>query len=79
MSDNSPKINDKSQRLIDLGREIVLNDYKNASYLNEINYAKEQKGTSEYIYDNQKLDALSICLNFYEVPKLRVASLKKKN
>ena len=78
MSDNSPKINDKSQRLIDLGREIVLNDYKNASYLNEINYAKEQKGTSEYIYDNQKLDALKICLNFYEDPKLRVASLKKK-
>jgi hypothetical protein len=64
--------------LIDLNREIVLNDYKTAIYKNKELYINgDIKASEEYIYDNQKEDAHNICNKFYET-QIRVISIVKR-
>lgn len=64
--------------ILDLNREIVLNDYQSASRKNKEDFLKKNvKSSSEYIYDNQKNDANIICNKFYETP-IRVISIVKR-
>ena len=65
-------------RIIDLSREIVLNDYQSASKKNkELFITGDVKASSEYIFDNQKVDAAEICNKFYET-NVRVVSIVKR-
>lgn len=64
--------------VIDINREIVLNDYQSASKKNEESFITgDIKAGSEYIYDNQKLDAAIITNKFYETP-IRAISIVKR-
>jgi hypothetical protein len=64
--------------LIDLNREIVLNDYQSASKKNkELFITGDVKASSEYIFPNQKEDATIICNKFYET-HIRVISIVKR-
>lgn len=65
--------------LLDLNREIVLNDYMSATKKNkELFIKKDVKATSEYIFDNQKEDANLIINKFYKNPDLRAISVIKR-
>jgi len=67
-----------NKSLLDLNREIVLADYKSASNKNrELFLLGDVKATSEYIYDNQKEDAITICNKFYESPIRTIGIIKK--
>jgi hypothetical protein len=64
--------------LINLNREIVLNDYQSATKKNKESYITgDVKASSEYIFPNQKEDATIICNKFYETP-VRVISIVKR-
>jgi hypothetical protein len=64
--------------ILDLNREIVLNDYQSATKKNkELFITGDVKASSEYIFVNQKEDATIICNKFYETP-IRVISIVKK-
>lgn len=64
--------------ILDLSREIVINDYQSAIRKNkELHILGDVKSSSEYIYDNQKEDANIICNKFYEM-SIRVISIVKR-
>lgn len=64
--------------ILELNREIVLNDYQSATKKNkELFITGDVKASSEYIFDNQKEDAIIICNKFYETP-IRVISIVKR-
>lgn len=64
--------------LLDLSREIVLNDYRSATIKNkELFIAGDVKAGSEYIYENQKQDALIISDKFYQT-SVRAISIVKR-
>jgi len=64
--------------ILDLNREIVLNDYQSATKKNkELFITGDVKASSEYIFPNQKEDATTICNKFYETP-IRVISIVKR-
>ena len=64
--------------ILDLNREIVLNDYQSATKKNkELFITGDVKASSEYIFANQKEDAIIICNKFYETP-IRVISIVKR-
>lgn len=64
--------------LLDLNREIVLNDYLSATNKNkELFITGDVKASSEYIFPNQKQDATIICNKFYETP-IRAISIVKR-
>ena len=64
--------------ILELNREIVLNDYQSATKKNkELFITGDVKVSSEYIYDNQKEDALRISNKFYET-NTRVVSIVKR-
>lgn len=64
--------------ILDLNREIVLNDYQSATKKNkELFITGDVKASSEYIFANQKEDATIICDKFYETP-IRVISIVKR-
>uniref|UniRef100_A0A6C0HSP7 Uncharacterized protein n=1 Tax=viral metagenome TaxID=1070528 RepID=A0A6C0HSP7_9ZZZZ len=66
------------ESILDINREIVFNDYNSASKKNkELFITGDVKASSEYIFDNQKEDALVICNKFYETP-IRVISIVKR-
>jgi len=66
------------EQVLDLNREIVLNDYQSATKKNkELFITGDVKASSEYIFDNQKEDATIICDKFYETP-VRVISIVKR-
>lgn len=71
-------INIVMELLINLNREIVLNDYQSATKKNKESYITgDVKASSEYIFPNQKEDATIICNKFYETP-VRVISIVKR-
>jgi hypothetical protein len=60
-------------------RESVLGDYNAAVLRNKLLFEKENNNaTSEYIYENQKIDAMNIVDKFYKNKDLRVISISKK-
>jgi hypothetical protein len=64
--------------LLDYNREIVLNDYQSATIKNkELFITGDVKSSSEYIFANQKEDAIIICNKFYKTP-IRVISIVKR-
>ena len=64
--------------LLDLNRNMVLNDYQNAIIKNKKLFIKgDIKANSEYIFDNQKQDASTICKMFYEENKRVISILKR--
>jgi hypothetical protein len=64
--------------LLDLSREIVINDYQSAVKKNkELFLMGDVKSSCEYIFDNQKIDASIIVNKFYETP-VRVISIVKR-
>jgi len=64
--------------IINLNREIVLNDYQSATNKNKEQFITgDVKASSEYIYPNQKEDATIICNSFYETD-VRVISIVKR-
>jgi len=63
---------------IDWNREVVLHDYQSATIKNKESFNNgDVKTSSEYIFDNQKEDAIIICNKFYETP-IRVISIVKR-
>jgi hypothetical protein len=61
-----------------LNREIVINDYQSATKKNEELFMNgDVRVSSEYIFDNQKEDAHTICTKFYET-HTRVISIVKR-
>jgi hypothetical protein len=67
---------DKS--ILNLNREIVLNDYNSATNRNrELFLMGDVKATSEYIYENQRIDASIITDKFYS-NNIRVISIVKR-
>ena len=71
-------INIVMELLINLNREIVLNDYQSATKKNKESYITgDVKASSEYIFPNQKEDATIICNKFYET-HVRVISIVKR-
>jgi len=63
---------------LDTNREIVLCDYQSATAKNkELFDNHDVKASSEYIFPNQKEDAIIICNKFYETP-IRVISILKR-
>jgi hypothetical protein len=66
------------EEISDLNREIVLNDYQSATKKNkELFINGDVKASSEYIFSNQKEDAIIICNKLYETP-IRVISIVKR-
>jgi hypothetical protein len=64
--------------ILDLNREIVLNDYQSATIKNkELFITGDVKVSSEYIFDNQKYDAAIICNKFYETPVRAISIVKR--
>lgn len=64
--------------MINLNREIVLSDYNSATLKNSELFGNGNiKATEEYIYPNQKEDAINICNKFYE-SETRVISIVKR-
>ena len=64
--------------IIDLNREIVLNDYQSATKKNkELFITCDVKASSEYIFSNQKEDAAIICNKFYETDTRAVSIVKR--
>lgn len=64
--------------LLDMNRELVLNDYNSATIKNRMLFRRgDVKASSEYIYPNQKEDASIVCNNFYETTT-RVVSIVKR-
>ena len=62
-----------------LNREIVLYDYQSATKKNEELFMDgDVRVSSEYIFDNQKEDAHTICNKFYENNDTRVISIVKR-
>jgi hypothetical protein len=79
-------IQNNSDEIINLSRDIVTNDYKSAVNANrELFINGDVMASSEYIFDNQKEDAIVICNKFYttqirgivQQPKTIVRVLKK--
>jgi len=67
-----------SNELISARREAVLQAYNSAEAENRVRYLeKDDRATSEYIYQNQKEDALYIINKYYD-RKRRVISIQKK-
>lgn len=65
-------------KILDLNREIVLNDYHNAINKNmELYINGDVRACSEYIFDNQKEDATMICEQFHKTD-IRVISVVKR-
>ena len=63
---------------IDYSRQIVCNDYQTACIKNkELLDKGDVKASSEYIFDNQKEDAIVICNKFYTT-QIRVVSIVKR-
>jgi hypothetical protein len=66
------------QSILDLNREIVLNDYQSATKRNrELFLTGDVKASCEYIFPNQKEDAAEICNKFYNTDT-RVISIVKR-
>ena len=64
--------------IVDLNREIVLNDYQSATKKNkELFVTGDVKASSEYIFPNQKEDAEIICNKFYETDIRAVSIIKR--
>lgn len=69
---------DQNQDILNSSRDRVFSSYQDA-----INANKEEfiigniKATSEYIYDNQKEDAIIICNKFYETPIRAISIIKR--
>jgi hypothetical protein len=68
----------KMDRLMDLNREIVLNDYTSACKMNQEQFIKgDIKAGSEYIYQNQKFDAMNIIDILHDSPVRAVSIIKR--
>jgi hypothetical protein len=64
--------------ILDLNREIVLNDYQSATKNNKELYINHDvKVSEEYIFPNQERDAFIICSKFHET-HIRVISIVKR-
>tara|TARA_Y100000741_G_C18253313_1_gene558014 strand:- start:755 stop:2338 length:1584 start_codon:yes stop_codon:yes gene_type:complete len=64
--------------IVDLNREIVLNDYQSATKNNKEKFkTNDVKASEEYIFPNQKEDATIICNKFYNT-STRVISIVKR-
>ena len=64
--------------LLDMNKEIVISDYRSATLKNQRSFMKgDLKASSEYIYPNQKEDAIRVCDTFYKTPT-RVVSIVKR-
>lgn len=64
--------------IVELNRDIVYNDYQSATKKNkELFITGDVKASSEYIFPNQKEDAIKICNTLYETPT-RVISIVKR-
>ena len=73
-------VSEKSKEIekLELNNKIVINDYQSATKKNIESFLNGNvKATSEYIYDNQKFDAISIINTFYE-KSIRVISIVKR-
>lgn len=71
-------MNGQEDRLKSANRSLVLGSYQAAMSENFIKYSSgDRKATSEYIYDNQKEDAMNIVAEFYHNNR-RVVSITKK-
>ena len=71
-------MNGPEERLKLANRSLVQGSYTAAESENYIRYSRgDRKATSEYIYDNQKEDAMNIVAEFYH-NKRRVVSITKK-
>ena len=71
-------MNGQEDRLKSANRSLVLGSYTAAVSENFIKYSSgDRKATSEYIYDNQKEDAMNIVSEFYH-QRRRVVSITKK-
>jgi hypothetical protein len=64
--------------ILDLNREIVLNDYQSASKKNQELYIMgDVKASSEYIFENQKTDALIITNKLYDTDVRAISIVKR--
>jgi hypothetical protein len=64
--------------ILDLNREIVLNDYQSATKKNqELHIMGDVKASSEYIFENQKTDALIITNKFYTTDVRAISIVKR--
>ena len=71
-------MNGQEDRLKSANRSLVLGSYTAAMSENFIRFSNgDRKATSEYIYDNQKEDAMNIVAEFYHNNR-RVVSITKK-
>jgi hypothetical protein len=71
-------MNGPEEKLKSANRSLVAGSYTAAESENYIRYSSgDRKATSEYIYDNQKEDAMNIVAEFYH-NKRRVVSITKK-
>jgi hypothetical protein len=69
---------ENTNMILDLSREIVLNDYQSAEKKNkELFLSGDVKAGGEYIYDNQKTDACEITSKFHETT-IRALSIVKR-
>ena len=67
-----------NEDILNLNREIVISDYQSALTRNkELYMLGDVKTGPEYIYDNQKFDALTITNKFYD-EKIRAVSIVKR-
>ena len=67
-----------NEKIIAYNRDIVLSDYKSAENSNRKNYVKgDVRASNEYIYENQKIDAIKIINMLYE-KKANVISIIKR-
>jgi hypothetical protein len=71
-------MNNMANSVLDSSREIVIHDYASASLKNQEAYTLGSvHASSEYIYDNQRVDASMITDKFYTTPT-RVVSIVKR-
>lgn len=64
---------------IELNRELMLSDFKSAEIKNRRDFQRgKDNATSEYIYENQKIDASNIVDIFYTNRECRAISVQKK-
>jgi hypothetical protein len=64
--------------IINLNRDIVLGDYQSAINLNKERFIRgDVKTGPQYIYDNQKEDAATICDKFYKTPVRAISIVKR--
>jgi hypothetical protein len=69
---------ENSAKIIAARREAVIHSYNSAESKNKLAFMEgDEKATSEYIYENQKIDANNIVREFYENDRRVVSVIKK--